>query len=183
MIVFIRLTVAGSDTGPFNIYSNVDLNTPIQIGISRDVLLTGYYCQDVPNETVFMRVESDNEYCSNHLDIYFYNEVTTTTTTSTSTSTTTTTTAAPTTTTTTTVAPEKCYRVMECESSNYYTIANPDDYFSENDIMKFQIGGIGMVYCGTVTDVDYSAVPTATSFDGVFVDVCGDEIHCNVLPT
>jgi len=41
MTVYIQLTVAGANVGPFNLYSNLDLVTPFASGVSRVILLGG----------------------------------------------------------------------------------------------------------------------------------------------
>lgn len=100
MTVLITLTTAGTDTGPFNLYSNVDgFVTPFATGVSRSALLAGYSATTVPNGTTTIRVMSTGT-CTNYIDI----PVTTTTTTSTSSTTSTTTTGVPTTTSTTTTS-------------------------------------------------------------------------------
>lgn len=91
MIVIITLTLAGSDTGPFNIYSNADgYTTPTETNISRASLLAGYTAT-VPDETTEVLVESVGT-CNR--DLYLIVEGAPTTTTSTTSSTTTTTTTA-----------------------------------------------------------------------------------------
>lgn len=102
--VLITLTTAGADTGPFDLYSNVDgFVAPFESNISKASLEAGYLSIYVPDAATTIRVASDNPICDNYIDLFI---VTTSTTTSSSTSTTsttsTTTTAPPTTTTTTT---------------------------------------------------------------------------------
>jgi len=106
MNVLITLTTAGADTGPFNLYSNVDnYTTAFETNISKGILVAGYTSTIVPPGTTAVRVWSGG-ICTNYVDIILTVPATTTTTT-TAASTTTTTTAAPvgTTTTTTTAAP------------------------------------------------------------------------------
>lgn len=99
MTVTITLTSSGSDTGPFNIYSNVDgFTVPFETGIARATLIAGFTTTNVPDFTTTIRIQSTGV-CTNYLDV---SVVLTTTTTTTSTSTTTTTTTLPSTTTTTT---------------------------------------------------------------------------------
>lgn len=103
MNVLITLTTAGADTGPFNLYSNVDnYTTAFDTNISRGILVAGYTSTVVPPGTTAIRVKSAGV-CANYVDITLTVPSTTTTTT-TAASTTTTTTAAPATTTTTTTA-------------------------------------------------------------------------------
>ena len=103
MTVLITLTTAGTDTGPFNLYSNVDgYVSAFETGVSKAALLAGYSSALVPNGTTIIRIKSTGT-CVNYIDVTV---VTTTTTTTTSTpTTTTTTTSTPTTTTTTTSVP------------------------------------------------------------------------------
>jgi hypothetical protein len=104
MTVLITLTTAGSSTGPFSLYSNVDsYSTPFETGVAKSSLLAGYTSVLVPTSTTTVRVMSTGT-CTNYVDISVVPCPTTTTTTSTSTSTTTT--------TTTTAAP--------CQQLNLY---------------------------------------------------------------
>jgi hypothetical protein len=105
VIVTITLTTAGSDTGPFNLYSDLDgYVSAFETGVSKVALLAGYTSILVPDGTTIVRVASSNPLCSNYVDILVVqcDITTTTTTTITPITTTTTTTVSPTTTTTTT---------------------------------------------------------------------------------
>ena len=118
MTVFIQLTTAGTDSGPFNLYSDADGYTvAFASSIAKSVLLAGYTSTAVPTSTTIIRVKSIGT-CTNYTDITIQTGTTTTTTsvapiTTTTTTvaptTTTTTTPAPTTTTTTTATPVTCY--------------------------------------------------------------------------
>lgn len=83
MIVTITLTVAGSETGPFNLYSDVDGYTAaFETGVAKASLLAGYTSILVPNGTTIIRVMSDNPpLCTNFIDIPIVPCTTTTTTT------------------------------------------------------------------------------------------------------
>jgi hypothetical protein len=101
MTVLITLTTAGSSTGPFSLYSNVDsYSTPFETGVAKSSLLAGYTSVLVPTSTTTVRVMSTGT-CTNYVDISVVPCPTTTTTTSS----TTTSTSTSTTTTTTTAAP------------------------------------------------------------------------------
>jgi len=105
--VTITLTTAGTDTGPFNLYSNVDgFVSAFETGVSKAALLAGYTSAIVPNGTTIIRVMSANPLCTNFIDIVIGGECTTTT-------------------TTTTVAPEEClcYHILN-------ETAEPLDYTS-----------------------------------------------------
>jgi hypothetical protein len=100
MTVLITLTVAGADSGPFNLFSNLDgYTSAFATNVSKASLLAGYSSSVVPDFTTIVRVVSIGN-CTNYIDITLTSPSTTTST-STSTSTSTTT-IAPTTTTTTT---------------------------------------------------------------------------------
>lgn len=69
MTVLITLTVAGADTGPFNLYSNADGYTvPFEAGVSKAALLAGYVSAVVPPGTTIIRVLSAG-ICTQALDI------------------------------------------------------------------------------------------------------------------
>ena len=110
MTVLITLGIAGTDSGPFDLYSNNDgYTSAFESGVSKAALLAGYPSSLVPDYTVVIRVRSNNLSCTNYVDIPVIESPTTTTTSSSSTTTTsssstttTTTTAVPITTTTTT---------------------------------------------------------------------------------
>lgn len=109
MQVLITLTLAGVDTGPFNLYSDLDgYATPFQIGVSRLALLGGYTATTVPDGTSTIRVKSEGA-CISEINLPVAGAPTTTTTT----------TVGPvtTTTTTTTVAPPLCYTYY-CSANN-----------------------------------------------------------------
>ena len=94
MTVYLILTSAGLDTGPFDLYSDLDgFVTPFETGVLKATLILGY-STTVPDYATIVRVKSTND-CVNYVDINLQYPITSTTTT-------TTTTASPTTTTTTT---------------------------------------------------------------------------------
>ena len=80
MTVLITLTVAGADSGPFNLYSNLDgYVLAFESGVDKTALLTGYSSSLVPDFTTIIKVLSTGA-CTNYIDIVL-DEVTTTTTT------------------------------------------------------------------------------------------------------
>jgi len=92
MTVLITLTTAGADSGPFNLYSNLDgYTTAFESGVSQAALLSGYSSSLVPDYTTIVRVLSTGV-CNNYVDITLASGTTTTTSTSSSSTTTTTTT-------------------------------------------------------------------------------------------
>lgn len=69
MTVLITLTVAGADTGPFNLYSDTDGYTvAFESGVSKAALLAGYTSILVPPGTTIVRVSSEG-ICPNTLDL------------------------------------------------------------------------------------------------------------------
>ena len=94
MTVLITLTTAGADSGPFDLYSNLDSYTSaFETGVSKTALLAGYSSALVPDYTTTIRIKSSGV-CLNYIDVALE-----------STTTTTTTIVGPTTTTTTTDLP------------------------------------------------------------------------------
>ena len=94
MTVLVTLTLAGTDVGPFNLFSDVDgYTTPIATGVSRAALLAGYSLAGVPDTASVIRAQSTGT-CTNYLDMLLSGG-TTTTTSSTSTTTSTTTPTVP----------------------------------------------------------------------------------------
>lgn len=157
MTVTITLTTAGTDTGPFNLYSDIDgFVSAFETGVSKAALLAGYTSTLVPNGTTIIRVMSANELCTNFIDITIGAPCTTTTTSSTSTtttstssSTTTTTSTSSTTTTTTTEAPLNCteYNVVGTPSISIEWLSCAGEPFTQT------VGAGGIFICaetGTV---------------------------------
>lgn len=78
MTLLITLSIAGSDTGPFNLYSDVDgFTSAFEVGVAKIDLLMGYTSYVVPNGTSIVRVMSNGD-CKNYIDLTV--NVTTTTT-------------------------------------------------------------------------------------------------------
>lgn len=84
----ITLTTAGTGTGPFDLYSNVNgYSTPFESGVAKSSLVSGYTSSLVPNGTTVIRVQSTSVQCTNYVDISVTGITTTTTSTTTSTTT------------------------------------------------------------------------------------------------
>jgi len=132
--VLITLTLAGSDVGPFNLYSDADgYVTPFATGVSRTDLLAGYTSTVVPDGSTNILARSTGV-CSRDLYMPISGAPTTTTTTSSTTSSTTTSTTS-TTSTTTTAAPT-CYqgRVSLAGTYNYVLCdGTPGSAYFNND--------------------------------------------------
>ncbi len=125
MNVLITLTNPGVDTGPFNIYTNVDnYVTAVATNISRVTLISGYNAT-VPSTADTVKVESTGT-CTSSIYLTVIQPTTTTTTSTSSTTTTTssstttsTTTANPGTTTTTTTVPGTTTTTSTTPAPNY----------------------------------------------------------------
>jgi len=84
MTVYVTLTTAGADTGPFNLYSDVDgYISAFETGVSKASLLAGYTSLVAPDGTTIVRVRSASALCINYIDLTLSPCPTTTTTTTT----------------------------------------------------------------------------------------------------
>lgn len=84
MTVYVTLTTAGADTGPFNLYSDVDgYISAFETGVSKASLLAGYTSTVAPPGTTIVRVMSASALCTNFIDLTLAPCPTTTTTTTT----------------------------------------------------------------------------------------------------
>lgn len=80
MTVLITLTTAGTDSGPFNLYSDLDgYTSAFEVGVSKAALLAGYSSALVPDYTTAIRIKS-NGVCLNYIDVVLGSTTTTTTT-------------------------------------------------------------------------------------------------------
>lgn len=89
MTVLITLTVAGADSGPFNLFSDATgYTSAFATGITKSALIAGYASSAAPNSTTIVRVQSIGD-CTNYIDIALTTPSTTTTSSSSTSSTTT----------------------------------------------------------------------------------------------
>jgi hypothetical protein len=182
--VTITLTTAGTDTGPFNLYSDVDgFVSAFETGVSKAALLSGYTTSLVPNGTTIIRVMSNSALCTNYIDITISGECTTTTSTSsttttststsTSTTTSTTTEVPPTTTTTTTTEPPPTTTTTTTEApldcTQYDVVGSPSisiEWFAcSGEFLTQTVGSGGISICaetGTVVQTGGSGSITPT---------------------
>lgn len=66
----ITLTTAGADTGPFNLYSNIDgFTVPFETSVSKIDLEAGYRSDLIPDTASVVRVQSTNALCNNYIDL------------------------------------------------------------------------------------------------------------------
>ena len=92
MTVILTLTTAGSDSGPFDLYSNINgFTSAFETGVDKASLEAGYSTALVPDFTTTVRIKSNGKFCTNYVDVVLENTTTTTTTTLIPTTTTTTT--------------------------------------------------------------------------------------------
>ena len=81
MTALITLTTAGLDTGPFDLYTELDgFTVPFESNILKSSLLSGYTSTIVPDNATTVRVQSIGV-CVNYVDIILQYPTTTTTTT------------------------------------------------------------------------------------------------------
>jgi hypothetical protein len=134
--VLVTLTVAGADTGPFNIYTDADGYTvPVATNVPKASLLAGYSVT-VPDLATIIQVKSTGV-CTNS----YFMPVVTTTTTSTSTSSTSTTT-----TTTTTLTPISLFYSSisvedVCTTTNTVTVYTNCDPIVANCLFWYDAAG------------------------------------------
>lgn len=68
----ITLTVAGLDTGPFDLYSDVDgFVTPFETNVPKSSLVAGYTTNLIPDLATIIRVQSSAFYCNNFIDLAY----------------------------------------------------------------------------------------------------------------
>lgn len=80
MTVYITLTTAGTDSGPFDLYSDLDgYASAFESGVDKALLEAGYASSLVPDYTNTIRVKS-NGLCTNYVDLSLGKTTTTTTT-------------------------------------------------------------------------------------------------------
>ena len=140
MTVLVTLSLAGTDVGPFNLYSNVDgYTTPIVTGVSRAALLAGYNLTGVPDTASIIRTSSTGT-CTNFLDMSIIGGTTTTTSSTSSTSSTTSS-------STTLIPPIECYAYQICaddgtgdRNSYDYTYIDCDGVSRESRIVNTRCG-------------------------------------------
>jgi hypothetical protein len=81
MTVLITLTTAGVNTGPFNLYSDVDgYLSAFAVEVSKSDLEAGYPSDAVPDGTTLIKVQSVNSLCNNYIELATGITTTTTTT-------------------------------------------------------------------------------------------------------
>ena len=69
MTVLLTLTTAGTDSGPYNLYSNTDGYTiPFESAVSKSSLLAGYSSSNAPALTTTVQIKSTGS-CTNSINI------------------------------------------------------------------------------------------------------------------
>lgn len=167
MTVLITLTAAGTDTGPFDLYSDLDGYTvPFETGVSKAALLGGYTSLVVPDFTTTIKIKSEGV-CINFVELNVVYPTTTTTTT-----------AGPTTTTTTTEAPLYYYETVEFTCSPMCAYVGNSIIISSPTALipgKYYVGAGAVFLCAGVTGYDVGAVPvTSGPFDGCLDSSCAE---------
>jgi hypothetical protein len=166
MTVLITLSMAGSDSGPFNLYSNLDgYTSAFESGVSKASLLAGYASSLVPDFTTTIRVMSVGN-CNNYIDIPLYTSTTSTSSTSSTSSTTT---------TSTTVA-NTCYAFQ----SDPYTTTFTAQYIDCNGVVQTASDTCFSPPC-TYTLCALSVLSSSVSMS--LVAVCTTTTTTTVAPT
>jgi hypothetical protein len=177
MNVLITLTTAGADTGPFNLYSNIDSYvTAFATGIAKSVLVAGYTSTVVPTGTTTIRVKSTGT-CTNYVDLVVTGTTPTTTTTTTPTpTTTTTTTAGGGTTTTTTTLPDTTTTTTTISSTTTTTTPTPTTTTTTTaGPTTTTTTTAGPTTTTTTTTLAYFSFPITTGY-GDSSSACGDSL-------
>ncbi len=64
----ITLTIAGTDTGPFNLYSDVDgYITPFETNVPKAALESGFITVNIPDDAVAIKLQSNNARCDDFI--------------------------------------------------------------------------------------------------------------------
>ena len=180
MNVYIKLLTAGLDTGPFDLYSDVDnFVTAFETGISRDSLVAGYTSTEVPAGTTEIKIHSTGS-CTNSIIVPVTISVTTTSTTTiyVPPTTTTTTTADPlATTTTTTTHQVEYYLITSCFTEDQEVCEKSSTGYHVGDFIRFTKPNDLRSYCGTVTDIHYTTGPATVFLSSPPPTDCNDNCY------
>ena len=170
MTVLITLTSAGIDTGPFDLYSDLDgFITPFESSIAKATLEGGYSSSLVPDYANIIRIKSEGD-CTSYVDIII-NETTTTTS---STSTTTTSTSSTTSTTTTTIPTSVyCYTGVYTEPDPVHPSGGNVHYYD-----KF---GVEQIISG-IWDVDQVIITASSIISTTGVGPCPTTTTTTTIP-
>jgi len=135
MNILLTLTTAGTDTGPFSLFSDVDgYVTAFETGVAKASLVTGYLTTLAPVGTTIVRIKSTG-LCTNYIDIVL---------------------AEPTTTTTTSTCPTY-YELEGCDPADYaFTTIQPTLGVGQQYILP---GGSPVYYTYTGSSITTCVVP------------------------
>lgn len=137
MTTLITLTLAGSDTGPFDLYSDADgYTTPFETGLSKATLLAGYTSTLVPAGSTEILVKSTGV-CLRNLYLPIAGGTTTTTSTTSST-----------TSSTTTTPPSPYSVVLTSPCSGIYSTFKIDG-FTAGDVVVLEADFTGLMNAPT----------------------------------
>ena len=179
--VLITLAIAGTDTGPFDLYSDANgFSVPFESGIAKALMLAGYTSTAVPNAATQIMIKSNNGLCQSSLTIPIVGTSATTTSTTTlvppstsSTTSTTSSTSSTTSSTSTTISPCKCYMIQDAEgpggATGSYTDCNGDP------ALWIIPSELGQVYVCTrdrdsITSTDVISIFEITPFDPLYIN-------------
>lgn len=185
MTLLITLSIAGSDTGPFNLYSDVDgFTSAFEVGVLKIDLLMGYTSYVVPDGTSIVRVMSDSGSCKNYIDLTV--NVTTTTTSTDP--------PVPPITTTTKI-PCFCYNLtgigeyrvdwIDCDGiPQFFKLSNFDvNICAQQDSFIYSDGDGSLTVTGgtlpCASDLDCTTTTTTTAIPSYSFLLVYDNINCN----
>lgn len=165
--VLITLNVAGSDTGPFDLYSDANGYTvPFEYNVSKASLVAGYLSTSVPNGATIVRVKSKG-LCPTYVDLPIVGTIyTTTSTTTLFPLTTSSTTTGGTTSTTTTSAIPVCYEYTILNTSGVQQAVQWTDCCTGFNQYEFMDSGSSINVC------------SRTEPSGVGLIVSGGSVQC-----
>jgi len=160
MTALITLTVAGTDSGPFNLYSDLDgYISAFETAVDKGDLLAGYLSVLVPDGTNTVRVMSVGLYCNTYVDIVLEALTTTSTTTV----------ALTTTTTTTIVFPPQPTFLEDAYCDDYVVTSDTEEIFAEAVTgatqYRFLLENISQPYSQTFDSPD--RIMTLADFTGL----------------
>lgn len=162
MTVFVQLTTAGADTGPFDLYSDATVppyGIAFATGVSKLQLLGGYTSPYAPTGTTIVRVQSTN-LCTNYIDIPLGK-------------------------------PSPCIYFEDVAFANFtdgtVDSITPVSYTWDGVSNNFPLGpsdsfyGTAAYYLGTPLTVNISSGPTLDSYMHIYIDC--SEVQCIPIPS
>lgn len=159
MTVLITLTTAGTDSGPFDLYSDIDgYTSAFETGVSKASLLAGYASALVPDYTTIIRVKSNGN-CVNYININLYG----------------------TTTTSTTPSPfYRCIRLDGCDGFGYRDVVYNPLFATVGQVFQYYIyTDPSVLHCGTVINNNVTSIADSSILN-ITPTTCGNTTYCEI---